>query len=629
MAAEQHEPYQKRVGQILQGKWQLERLIGVGGMAAVYAARHRVGTPVAIKILHPEVARSEQIRKRFEQEAMVMGKLEHPGAVEVRDIDVTKDGAPFLVMELLEGESLKDRLQRLGGIGVEEALRYADEALDVLAAAHDQGIVHRDIKLDNLFITAAGGLKVLDFGIARMREGAPLTMVGTRLGTLPYMPPEQVKGQDIDGRADLFAVGAVLFRILSRRRVHEADTESEMIVKMSAMPAPPLSSVAPSLPAAVCALIDRALAYHREKRYPDARGMQADVRALRAGQPPAVCAQLLTELGPPNDLVEPATRRPAASAAEPATSFTRVATPAARTGSPAAGGAVAGAGLAVAAAANVSPVSATAAASPFIVSPEGAPGAAGPLSATAQAPASMPKTALLPAQGPSTVEPTQLSVGVAHVAATAQGMGAAAAAPPSGPIEATMLSAAGGALGVASAVTQPGPVSLGAAPASLAVAIASEEERRRKRLAIGIMLAAGALALGLVLALWLVFSGDESDGESDEESRRGRSARAQPKDDEGDPGDALKGEQDAGAAGTRPNAKLPTRPPPATTAAIPLPILAKPTSAPPSTTQPPGTQPPGTQPPVGGPPSSKAGPGDDDDHGKGNKPKKDKKDKKH
>jgi eukaryotic-like serine/threonine-protein kinase len=275
-----------RVGQTIAGKWQLERLIGVGGMAAVYAARHRVGAPVAIKILHPEVARDSELRQRFEREAMVMGRLEHPGSVEVRDIDVTDDGAPYLVMELLEGESLKERAQRLGGIASDELLGHVDQALDVLAAAHAQGIVHRDIKPDNLFLTHDGVLKVLDFGIARMREGAPMTMIGTRLGTLPYMPPEQVRAVNVDHRADIFALGAVMFRILAKRRIHEAKTESEMLVKMSAEPAPRLATVAPQIPAAICAIVDRALAFEKGDRYPDARTMQADVRVVRAGEAP-------------------------------------------------------------------------------------------------------------------------------------------------------------------------------------------------------------------------------------------------------------------------------------------------------------------------------------------------------
>src|SRR5262249_21350375 len=140
---------QRRIGTTLRGKWQLEKLLGVGGMAAVYVGAHTIGRREAIKILHPEVARSRELRARFElearfeREAHAVNRLKHKGAVEIRDIDVTDDGAPFLVMELLEGESLAERATRLGSIETSELLRLSDELLDVLVAAHAQGIIHR------------------------------------------------------------------------------------------------------------------------------------------------------------------------------------------------------------------------------------------------------------------------------------------------------------------------------------------------------------------------------------------------------------------------------------------------------------------------------------------------------
>jgi serine/threonine protein kinase len=187
---------EQRVGSVLRGKWTLERLIGIGGMAAVYVARHKIGRLDAIKILHAEFSRVEQIRLRFEQEAHVLNRFKHPGAVEVRDLEKGDDGAPFIVMELLEGQSLASRLRSGPKPSIDETLRIADEVLDVLAAAHAQGIIHRDIKPDNLFVLPSGAVKVLDFGIARARtqDGAPLkTKTGTTLGTVAYMPPEQLK----------------------------------------------------------------------------------------------------------------------------------------------------------------------------------------------------------------------------------------------------------------------------------------------------------------------------------------------------------------------------------------------------------------------------------------------------
>jgi serine/threonine protein kinase len=281
----------RRIGTVICGKWTLERLIGVGGMAAVYVGLHKIGRRDAIKILHPEAAKSKEVCRRFEREARVVNRFRHPGAVEIRDIDTSEDGAPFLVMELLTGETLLDRAQRLGAIALPDLLRYADEVLDVLAAAHPQGIVHRDIKPGNLFILDDGRLKVLDFGLARLREAGDTkslwTKAGTALGTTPYMPPEQARGLDIDGRADLFAVGATLFRLLTGKRIHEASEDFDLLMKMSKVPAPPIASVRPDVPSDVALVIDRALQFDRDRRYPTAAAMLDDLRALRAGKRPA------------------------------------------------------------------------------------------------------------------------------------------------------------------------------------------------------------------------------------------------------------------------------------------------------------------------------------------------------
>ncbi|WP_129579248.1 MULTISPECIES: serine/threonine-protein kinase [Sorangium] len=279
-----------RVGTTLHGKWRLDALIGAGGMAAVYAATHHVGHRVAIKILHPEGAVSRELRARFEQEALAATRLGHPAAVQVLDIDVTEQGEPFLVMELLEGESLRERALRLGSVPMPEILAHVDTLLEVLRAAHDAGIVHRDIKPDNLFVTRDGRLKVLDFGIARMKQGGAglKTRTGAVLGTTSYMAPEQILGRDVDGRADLYAVGATMFTLLANRRLHDADglTEGELLIKMSTTPAPPLSTVALGVDPRVARVVDRALAFQVERRYPNAQTMLADVRAVRRGEEP-------------------------------------------------------------------------------------------------------------------------------------------------------------------------------------------------------------------------------------------------------------------------------------------------------------------------------------------------------
>src|SRR5208282_3560858 len=159
---------QVRVGQVLKEKWRLDGLLGVGGMAAVYAATHRNGSRVAIKLLHPELSTHHEVRTRFLREGYVANAVGHEGAVRITDDDVAEDGSAFLVMELLDGETLEDRRIRSGGqLNEDEVLSVADQLLDVLIAAHAKGVIHRDLKPDNVFITRTGQVKLLDYGIAR------------------------------------------------------------------------------------------------------------------------------------------------------------------------------------------------------------------------------------------------------------------------------------------------------------------------------------------------------------------------------------------------------------------------------------------------------------------------------
>jgi serine/threonine-protein kinase len=343
--ADDNAAFEKRIGTVLKGKWTLERLLGVGGMAAVYVGVHKIGRREAIKILHPEIARNKELRARFEQEARAVNRFHHPGAVEIRDIDVSEDGAPFLVMELLDGEPLSARAEATTSFDVGELLRITDAVLDVLAAAHAEGIIHRDIKPDNLFLLRDGRVKVLDFGIARMRQeaGASLhTRTGSTLGTVTFMPPEQVKGLPIDARADLFAVGATMFRLLARRRLHEGNSEAHLLIKMATESVPPLGSVAPHLPREVGLIVDRALAFQAAQRYPDARTMQSDVRDVLRGEPPrAALAFLNTGVFPSNPAAAassvPVDSRTSAPAplSDPATRVSSAAIPPAPSSTPA------------------------------------------------------------------------------------------------------------------------------------------------------------------------------------------------------------------------------------------------------------------------------------------------------
>ena len=278
------------MGTTLKGKWRLERLLGVGGMAAVYAAVHRNQSRAAIKVLHSEYTVDDAICSRFLREGYAANTVAHPGAVTVLDDDVAEDGAAFLVMELLEGETLEARAGRKGGVlPLSEVLTLADQLLDTLAAAHEKGLVHRDLKPENLFLTVTGRLKILDFGIARLRDplmGKSTTAVGSFMGTPAFMAPEQARGrwEEVDGRSDIWAVGATLFTLLTGRFVHEAETVNDQLILAATTPAPSLRSIAVAepLPTSVVELVDRGLAYKKEERWYNARTMQAAVHDIIA-----------------------------------------------------------------------------------------------------------------------------------------------------------------------------------------------------------------------------------------------------------------------------------------------------------------------------------------------------------
>jgi serine/threonine-protein kinase len=271
------------VGTLLREKYRLEQVLAVGGMATVYRAIHRTGNRVAVKVLRPELSVDDDHRDRFIREAYVANSLDHPGAVRVLDDDIAEDGCPFLVMELLTGETLEARHRRCGRLPAREVLTIAHALCDVLARAHERGVIHRDIKPENIFLTAAGELKVLDFGIARVSQVGrdSGTQTGHLMGTPAYMPPEQALGRhpEIDGRTDLWAVGATMFTLLSGRVVHVAKTSAEAMIRSATLPAPPLAELVPELPAALTAVVDHALAFEQADRFPDARAMQSAIAA--------------------------------------------------------------------------------------------------------------------------------------------------------------------------------------------------------------------------------------------------------------------------------------------------------------------------------------------------------------
>jgi serine/threonine-protein kinase len=274
-----------RVGQVFNGKWHIQRLLDVGGMGAVYEATHRNGRRAALKVLHARFARDPEVRKRFLREGYVANRIGHPGAVAILDDDEAEDGASYLVMELLEGESLSNWLNRVGGrLPVADVLAVAGQVLEILEAAHQNGIIHRDIKPANVFVTQTGHTKLLDFGLARIQSGASSLMAtaqGVVMGTAGYMAPEQARGtQDqVDARTDLFAVGAVVFRAVSGRRIHEKKTVFEQTIAAMKEQAPTLASVLPTAGPLLVGAVDLALAFEKANRWQNARAMFEGLRA--------------------------------------------------------------------------------------------------------------------------------------------------------------------------------------------------------------------------------------------------------------------------------------------------------------------------------------------------------------
>ncbi len=278
----------RRVGTDLNSKWHIDRVLGVGGMGAVFAVTHKNnGTRAAIKVLHSEYARAEDVRERFLREGRIANRVDHPARVAVVDDGVSDEAEPFLVMELLEGMTLSELFKRGGGrIALEKLFGIFDTVLDLLAKCHDIEVVHRDIKPANIFLTKQGAVKVLDFGVARMREpeaGVEATRAGIALGTASFIAPEQALGVDkLDGRADVFSVGACLYTGIVGERLHAAKTEAEEFVLAATQSAPSVARKVPDVVPEVAAFVDKALAYDRALRFQSAREMRTQLLKLQA-----------------------------------------------------------------------------------------------------------------------------------------------------------------------------------------------------------------------------------------------------------------------------------------------------------------------------------------------------------
>jgi eukaryotic-like serine/threonine-protein kinase len=271
------------------GSYEIVSSLGAGGMGEVYRARDEsLGREVAIKVLPKELASDPDRLRRFEQEARAAAALNHPNILAVYGFSTTEEHAPYLVTELLQGQTLRERLQQ-GEIPVRKAVEFALQAARGLAAAHDRGIVHRDLKPENLFLTRDGVVKILDFGLAKLIvpeatsktsvATASFTEVGVVLGTAGYMSPEQVRGQVVDHRSDIFSLGAILYEMLSGKRAFEGKTAADtMSAILKEEPAEP--SASGRLPPALGRMVDRCLEKDPAERFQSARDLAFNLELL-------------------------------------------------------------------------------------------------------------------------------------------------------------------------------------------------------------------------------------------------------------------------------------------------------------------------------------------------------------
>jgi eukaryotic-like serine/threonine-protein kinase len=242
------------------GRYSLERELGRGGMGVVYLAREvRLDRPVAIKLLPPSKTSDANLRERFLREARTAAKLSHPNIIPIHAVEEI-GGFVFFAMSFIEGETLTERVRRRGPLAPSEASRVLRDVAWALAYAHGQGVIHRDVKPDNILLESNGRVLVADFGIASVVAGAGALSTGEVVGTPEFMSPEQALGEVVDGRSDLYSLGVVGYFAFSGRLPFEADKATEVLAKQITEPAPPLSAVAPLVPRRLAQAVDRCLA---------------------------------------------------------------------------------------------------------------------------------------------------------------------------------------------------------------------------------------------------------------------------------------------------------------------------------------------------------------------------------
>jgi serine/threonine protein kinase len=287
------------VGEVLASRYEIRALLGRGGMGEVYeAADHHLDRTVALKVLRPELAADRRFLARFRREARTAARLGHPGIVAVHDI-AENDGRAFIVMELVPGVTLGELVRRSGAMDPALAARLVADAADALAHAHDRGVVHRDVSPGNVMVTPSGDVKVLDFGIARAVRGSGASRSGSdALGTLAYVAPEQADADGGDQRVDVYALGAVLYELLTGRPPFQGDSTREVADLVRHGTPERVRAIRPAVPAALDDVVTRCLAREPSTRYPTADRL---ARALREAAPAASMEPIATNLGTPTD----------------------------------------------------------------------------------------------------------------------------------------------------------------------------------------------------------------------------------------------------------------------------------------------------------------------------------------
>ncbi|HEX6229650.1 MAG TPA: protein kinase [Solirubrobacterales bacterium] len=293
------------IGTVLSGRYRLEAKLGSGGMSTVYLARDEtLDRPVAVKVMHREMSEQAEQLERFRQEARAVAKLSHPNVVSV--IDAGEDGGhPYIVFEYVRGETLKQRIARVGALDTQEAIAYAIEIARGLSVAHARHMVHRDIKPQNVLIDEEGRAKLTDFGISRQLERDGMTATGRVLGTTDYVAPEQAMGRAVDPRSDIYSLGVVLYEMLVGKVPFQADSQVGVAMKHVNEELPDVQRRRPEVSAATALVVERATAKDPSERYQtigeliDDLETALEVEVARAGSTTGEATSVLEAVPPP------------------------------------------------------------------------------------------------------------------------------------------------------------------------------------------------------------------------------------------------------------------------------------------------------------------------------------------